>query len=941
MQSTTDESHLRDLSPGTTLRAFTEKPMPFDITCDEYNIFACIETLTPAERDLGARVAKAAQRLKSWSEELAQWGWSGTFEPPSDHFREQRRNSLERRIREHVKDANSSEIPALDYWGSMLSVEVEAHEARLDDISEDLIELDIEELKGHVLDMHPSQASRQTSSSMDSSRRPYTPVDDFSFLITQTLLSALPHHYLLKERLSTWSARVTILREAPRFLENLKSTQNAMRMGWEALGPPEDTSDDAFNQWKAAVDTIATVLRGRVSGLGRLLDRWLDMLEGRDDCVPDHWIDTFEAVENDFSRWTQDSHIKAIMFDVRRDAHKDTRVDSTHVPESRSPLTTPIVETARSETQPASPDDQSVIDGHLPENIQSLAPPIVQMRRIVDTSSIDTVRSNHHLDSPDEETTFDVHAPKNRLPLETSVVETAKSEPQPDSLDNEPTFEVHFSENVPLPTPLVEMPLFMETARSEPESDDPDDESIFEEGDTVVHHELDEMSSEESLPLDSSVNITTEDADEAEMTRPHTPKSRRHSINSDAPFSSSPLDSIEDSPSLKRAPKTPRPALNAAMTKRRTLKITKDLSPGNAPWPPTQFSHKSPHTVDDLESKISDILTTIPAHIRLTTRTGADARNLRSSSHGVTNKDSTGYLRAHSSVNRLKSPELTLSPAKQDSGSANGPSSRKSASTLQNNDIKLYHLTQPGKEQPQKLFIRRVGENGERVMVRVGGGWADLGEYLRQYAEHHGRRTVSSENFEILGLEPPNIDSLPGRPESVMSKRDRAYSGSTHAGSTQTTPVKSKGSGTMKDDTPPPPMPTLTPNQTSSDATSAPSTASSKVSWKGHEVGLAGPKSKKLELSNDKLDWIEGMMKQARSVSSSNINQNSTPQQADRAGVESRSESRAGTRNESRSGTRNGHRNTGVKKEQSQEFGVLGKAGGTKRIFLRGGGLGE
>ena len=38
-------------------------------------------------------------------------------------------------------------------------------------------------------------------------------------------------------------------------------------------------------------------------------------------------------------------------------------------------------------------------------------------------------------------------------------------------------------------------------------------------------------------------------------------------------------------------------------------------------------------------------------------------------------------------------------------------------------------------------------------MVRVGGGWADLGEYLRQYAEHHGRRTISEGKFEILGLE--------------------------------------------------------------------------------------------------------------------------------------------------------------------------------------------
>jgi hypothetical protein len=37
-------------------------------------------------------------------------------------------------------------------------------------------------------------------------------------------------------------------------------------------------------------------------------------------------------------------------------------------------------------------------------------------------------------------------------------------------------------------------------------------------------------------------------------------------------------------------------------------------------------------------------------------------------------------------------------------------------------------------------------------MVRVGGGWADLGEYLREYALHHGRRTASNGCVEVQGL---------------------------------------------------------------------------------------------------------------------------------------------------------------------------------------------
>ncbi|KAF3922765.1 hypothetical protein ABW21_db0209236 [Orbilia brochopaga] len=53
-------------------------------------------------------------------------------------------------------------------------------------------------------------------------------------------------------------------------------------------------------------------------------------------------------------------------------------------------------------------------------------------------------------------------------------------------------------------------------------------------------------------------------------------------------------------------------------------------------------------------------------------------------------------------------------------------------------EVKMYHLHKSDDESPVKLFVRLVGDGGERVMVRVGGGWADLKEYLIEYAAHHG-----------------------------------------------------------------------------------------------------------------------------------------------------------------------------------------------------------
>jgi hypothetical protein len=269
---------------------------------------------------------------------------------------------------------------------------------------------------------------------------------------------------------------------------------------------------------------------------------------------------------------------------------------------------------------------------------------------------------------------------------------------------------------------------------------------------------------------------------------------------------------------------------------------------------------------------------------------------------------------------------MTLSPAKSEFDLGQTTSGRKSGAAARgDNEIKLYHLTQPGTDKPIKLFIRRVGENGERVMVRVGGGWSDLGEYLRQYAEHHGRRTASQANFEVMGMEVKNPDTSPSRPESVNSKRRSIGGFPFVTGSPGTTPVKSSGLGTPNDE-PPPPMPSfISTTPGIAEEVGVPSTNSSQRSWQGKEVGLAGPKAKKMELSGEKLQWIEGMMQQARTVSGNVITASHTPFPTDE-----RTGSRGG---ESRPDSRTGSRAGGKK----PEFGDLGKVGGTKRIFMKGG----
>ena len=184
-------------------------------------------------------------------------------------------------------------------------------------------------------------------------------------------------------------------------------------------------------------------------------------------------------------------------------------------------------------------------------------------------------------------------------------------------------------------------------------------------------------------------------------------------------------------------------------------------------------------TDDRLQDKIHSILSTIPARIRLTS-TAVHELELPSggSSLSASRSDRFGSKSPYLTPSRSSTPtpSITLTPA----------FSRLRHSRLSGGEektVRVYHLHRSGKTAPTKLFVRSVGENGERVMVRVGGGWADLGEYLREYALHHGRRTASSGHVEVQGLPMQSSPAFSSpvsenggntplsRPNSVLSTR--------------------------------------------------------------------------------------------------------------------------------------------------------------------------
>ena len=295
---------------------------------------------------------------------------------------------------------------------------------------------------------------------------------------------------------------------------------------------------------------------------------------------------------------------------------------------------------------------------------------------------------------------------------------------------------------------------------------------------------------------------------------------------------------------------------------------------------------------DQLTARISSILTNIPARIRLAAGPEESALEIKSTSLSPgtlpegTLAPTTRLQRSVSST-----PSITLAPAYSKTSKVRPPHG--------DSDIKLYHLHQPGKDLPIKLFVRLVGEGGERVMVRVGGGWADLGEYLREYVSHHGRRSVSGGKFELKGLPAAQSAAVvatlgsfnSGRSTPVSRPETPTYqSGSSfsirkvrRSSGVSSSPYTPETSGRQWATTP-----------TSADSYNSSVRSSSRASWTEEDapLGLAGPKSRKVEISPQKKAWVDGMLNQARQFSSE-------------------------------------------KKKAVPGVGDLGRAGSTRRVFLK------
>lgn len=301
---------LRNLSPTTTLRAFSEP----GLLAPNDNLHTSLQHATFSERTLGAKAAQTGLDVRSWARELEEWEWPGTFDEPESA----------RKIKENtdIVEKNGS-VPK--YWGSLPAATVKEYEVRADEIVQQLDDIDVEELKNFVLSAH-HEAGNGSASIDDSigaigAATDLRKLDDFTAIITATILQALPYLSRLNRLLDTWTIRLAILRQAPNFLDSLIQARADLEHAWTAIGvttSSEAESENSVDFNRGNMIETQSVIEHKVGSLGRKLDRFLDDLEGRSETVPDSWIENMEALEQQYAEWTVHAERKVLENELKK-----------------------------------------------------------------------------------------------------------------------------------------------------------------------------------------------------------------------------------------------------------------------------------------------------------------------------------------------------------------------------------------------------------------------------------------------------------------------------------------------------------------------------------------------------------------------------------------------------------------------------------------------
>lgn len=1047
---------LADLSPSSTLAALCDGTQSFA----SGKLKASIEAASVGEREFGIRAATAGKKIKEWFNELQDWPWpesgSAGFETPQAKLKKLPAvDDLSSATPEEPHTVDQEEM----FFGSLPAKEVERYSERINEILDDMDDLDVEEIKSHILDLHiPSRSRPSSSASGSPTRMPnflsYSKMEDFTAVITATVLQTLPTLARLQILMDVWTTRLVALRQISPFMDAMDDAEAAVRFGWNAVNSSGTIAAGEANGGATAKDervsldalnTIQKSLQDKVTRAGQKLDRILDSLEGKQDTIPEAWLDRMEILERSYANLVAVGHRKALKDAWAMQNHSRNEPLEPAEKGGSEPAKTPRAITANgdpstfglSEARLAgkdrvinpsdelgdSPKRSSLSAGYLvlPEN----SPPLISQIDGAQEVGRDTLSSE-----PVTPRTPQTPSPASRSNVRRKLFSSPPS--LNCSLSSLPDHVVAAEQSCSDSESRCgpESPVELEYEAVDGQSQIPRERNLTpgSSRETVVKHEFKRSPETPGKPTDEVQDRTSPNSLRSYMLQGDetvgTGKSSRDPPETPTDFdltpsiisTSSSITTSDSSPVLTRhtrhvlspiqssldwfdfgdeqtptkdplgrdykssnfstkqdGQKTPTPNVGLGLlhttlsdcnrsddktheNKENSVKgggfekvdigaehttLTPDHPiasfasvDGNSP-PSTSnrntellespdfsnFNIKTAKTsleppmlpnvgvlqapdlfsptkgsAAQLQQQISEILESLPTKIHFTTERERNVSSELKVPKRLKKTVSASSLRLPSRSS-TPGPTFTLAPAYG-----------KNSSRLRhhaNSEIKLYHLSRSNGGAPIKLFVRLVGENGERVMVRVGGGWADLGEYLREYALHHSRRNAPEDQIQIHdsssrivssssitsarsgGLSSPgrSVTSLDHRP-ATSAGNHRPYMQNERPGSSLAMrktrhPRQSFGDEVRdaRQRLPSTPLPVMNRSHRSGSASlldtppSATSTtgsrSSSRLDFGGEDgnLGLSGPRSKKVELSEESERWVESMTEKVKKAS--------------------------------------------------------------------------
>ena len=747
---------LSNLSPQSTLIALQATETISSGGTEQDTLTRSIAEATTAERELGIRAAFAAHKVKEWHAEVTSWSW-----PKS-----KRECALGIGFVEYAQDQA-----------------VEEHEDRVEEIRDLLDTLGFDEIKDHVLEQHTSVRSVSSPAAMqkemNAARMSYGRMRDFTALITATVIQALPDLAHLNMLLDAWDVRCTVLRRVPALLSDLRSAKEGIRAAAEVIHDPES----GLRVTREEIEITKSILGDRVSSAGSKMDKLLDQLEGHDDALPQAWVDDLEKIELDYATWVVDAERLVMQNELRSqdgDGSNEATTPGGELSDGRvqGMPANPTVLSSQENQRPPQPATSEAVDEDMAspggeQNLERSAskrkpalsldvhgPPYhrrgvsevsvansmystfsdISQAEIIDARSTQVLPSpkisvvdNPFRASRDELTWFGNGVADSQTTLKPPLLQrasTASFEVVPKENLKRVTFMRNSSQErlsqIPQSPPSTPSKALRQlTGDESPTREAPDESEAPVESRALV---------ESKAPIELGDNARTlqRTASDAESSFGVPSPSlaveplRVRSREAEPPRPSSP------SLPRKSSKREPRSGPFASDSEVSSMTGTPDLSDNHFSLNGTSRQVPAKAKSDEsLEAKIQDILGSLPANIRM-------ANDLTEAPQISSNTSTRGST---------PTPALTLAPAKPEKTSRQG--------NVADAGVRVFHLMQSGQPRdspPVKLFVRAVGENGERVMVRVGGGWADLGEYLREYSAHHGRSNLSNRGMEVANF---------------------------------------------------------------------------------------------------------------------------------------------------------------------------------------------